>query len=60
MPVRASRIQEFLAHDGDVTCLHIGRKSAGVLVTGGDDCKVSFVWAPLRTHLSFVRRSYYI
>ena len=41
MSVRGTRVQEFLAHEGDVTCLYIGRKSAGVLVTGGDDKKVS-------------------
>ena len=40
MPPKAVKLQEFLAHDGEVTSLYIGRKSAGVLVTGGDDRKV--------------------
>lgn len=35
---------EFAAHEGGVNCLKIGRKSSGVLVTGGDDRKVN-VWA---------------
>jgi hypothetical protein len=36
--------EEFAAHAGAVNCLKIGRKSSGVLVTGGEDKKVN-VWA---------------
>lgn len=41
---RAYKLQEFAAHTSNVNCLKIGRKSAGVLVTGGEDKKVN-VWA---------------
>lgn len=41
---RAYKLQEFVAHTSHVNCLKIGRKSAGVLVTGGEDKKVN-VWA---------------
>ncbi|DBA75342.1 TPA: hypothetical protein ACH3X1_010611 [Trebouxia sp. C0004] len=41
---RAYKLQEFVAHTSNVNCLKIGRKSAGVLVTGGEDKKVH-VWA---------------
>eukprot|EP00898_Chlorokybus_atmophyticus_P002757 jgi/Chlat1/3482/Chrsp23S08820 len=44
MTRRAYRLQEFSAHSGTVNCLKIGRKSSGVLVTGGDDKKVN-IWA---------------
>eukprot|EP00798_Chlamydomonas_sp_ICE-L_P005735 gene5735-6025_t len=40
-PQRFIKIQEFVAHAGAVTCVKIGRKSSGVLVTGGDDKKVN-------------------
>ena len=40
----ARAADEFAAHSGAVNCLKIGRKSSGVLVTGGDDRKVN-VWA---------------
>jgi len=33
--------QEFAAHTSTVNCLKIGRKSSGVMVTGGDDKKVN-------------------
>jgi WD40 repeat protein len=33
--------EEFAAHTGNVNCVKIGRKSSGVLVTGGDDKKVN-------------------
>lgn len=36
--------EEFVAHASNVNCLRIGRKSSGVMVTGGDDRKVN-VWA---------------
>ncbi len=38
------RAGEFAAHAAAVNCLRIGRKSSGVLVTGGEDKKVN-VWA---------------
>lgn len=43
-PTAAGPPDEFPAHAGSVNCLKIGRKSSGVLVTGGDDRKVN-VWA---------------
>jgi len=42
---RAFQFEEFKAHPGSrVNCLHIGRKSGRVLVTGGDDQLVK-MWA---------------
>mmetsp|Transcript_41595 Transcript_41595/g.98614 ORF Transcript_41595/g.98614 Transcript_41595/m.98614 type:complete len:687 (-) Transcript_41595:207-2267(-) len=41
---RSYKLQEFVAHSSNVNCLRIGRKSSGVLVTGGDDKKVN-MWA---------------
>ncbi|KAK9833349.1 hypothetical protein WJX84_000551 [Apatococcus fuscideae] len=41
---RACKLQEFTAHGSAVTCLKLGQKTAGVLVTGGEDKKVN-VWA---------------
>ncbi|KAK9824729.1 hypothetical protein WJX74_001799 [Apatococcus lobatus] len=41
---RACKLQEFTAHGSAVTCLQLGRKTAGVLVTGGEDKRVN-VWA---------------
>ncbi|BES88419.1 Katanin P80 [Nesidiocoris tenuis] len=38
------RVQEFVAHSANVTCLALGHKSGGVLVTGGDDRNVN-LWA---------------
>ena len=35
------KLQEFVAHSSDVTCLQIGRKSGQVLVTGGEDKMVN-------------------
>jgi len=35
---------DFAAHVGAVNCLKIGRKSHGVLATGGEDKKVN-LWA---------------
>lgn len=32
---------EFVAHGSTVNCLRIGRNTAGVLVTGGEDQKVN-------------------
>jgi WD40 repeat protein len=33
--------EEFVGHQGSVNCIKIGRKSSGVLVTGGEDKKVN-------------------
>ena len=41
---RAWKLQEFVAHGGDVNCLSLGHKSGRVLVTGGEDKKVN-LWA---------------
>eukprot|EP00238_Polyblepharides_amylifera_P000166 CAMPEP_0196573322 /NCGR_PEP_ID=MMETSP1081-20130531/3235_1 /TAXON_ID=36882 /ORGANISM="Pyramimonas amylifera, Strain CCMP720" /LENGTH=893 /DNA_ID=CAMNT_0041890983 /DNA_START=174 /DNA_END=2855 /DNA_ORIENTATION=- len=41
---RAYKLQDFVAHAGPVNCLKIGRKSSGVMVTGGEDKKVN-MWA---------------
>jgi len=38
---RYIKIQEFPAHSAAVNCAKIGRKSSGVLVTGGEDKKVN-------------------
>ena len=43
-PKRAWKLQEFVAHGADVTCLALGHKSGRVLVTGGEDKKVN-LWA---------------
>lgn len=45
---------EFAAHAGDVRCVKVGRKSSGVIVTGGDDHKVN-LFAVGRTTASLVR-----
>lgn len=44
MSKRYFKLQEFIAHSSGVNCLRIGRKSSGVLVTGGED-KLVNVWA---------------
>ena len=38
------KIEEFLAHSGNVNCLSIGKKACRHFITGGDDHKVN-VWA---------------
>lgn len=38
---RAWKLQEFVAHAGNVNCLALGHKSGRVIVTGGDDKKVN-------------------
>lgn len=40
----ASQLEEFVAHDADVRCLAIGKKSSRVFITGGNDRKVN-LWA---------------
>eukprot|EP00958_Prasinococcus_capsulatus_P019920 scaffold2534_cov364-Prasinococcus_capsulatus_cf.AAC.9 len=37
---RAERHHEFVAHDLKVNCARLGRKTASVMVTGGDDKRV--------------------
>ena len=39
-----TQLQEFAAHSEAVNCLQLGRKSAQVLVSGGDDARVN-MWA---------------
>eukprot|EP01044_Picomonas_judraskeda_P007063 COSAG03_NODE_738_length_6028_cov_159.171698_5_plen_689_part_00 len=39
-----TQLQDFAAHSETVNCLQLGRKSAQVLVTGGDDARVN-MWA---------------
>jgi katanin p80 WD40 repeat-containing subunit B1 len=41
---RSSKIQDIIAHNGKTNCVHIGRHSAALLVTGGDDGLVN-IWA---------------
>ncbi|XP_072013551.1 katanin p80 WD40 repeat-containing subunit B1-like [Amphiura filiformis] len=41
---RSWKLQEFVAHGGNVNCLSLGPKSGRVMVTGGDDRKVN-MWA---------------
>ncbi len=53
---RAVSAVEFAAHNGDVRCVRIGRKTSGVLATGGDDKKVN-VWAIGRTTATLVGRA---
>ena len=46
---KSTKTQEFVAHGGGATCLHVGRKSGSVIVTGGEDKKVN-VWAIGKTN----------
>ncbi|XP_022241045.1 katanin p80 WD40 repeat-containing subunit B1-like isoform X2 [Limulus polyphemus] len=41
---RAWKLQEFVAHGSNVSCLALGKKSGRVIVTGGEDKKVN-LWA---------------
>ncbi|XP_041455227.1 katanin p80 WD40 repeat-containing subunit B1 [Lytechinus variegatus] len=41
---RAWKLQELVAHSGNVNCLALGPRSGRVMVTGGDDKKVN-LWA---------------
>jgi hypothetical protein len=45
---------EFLAHEGAVNCVRIGRSTAGVLATGGEDKKVN-LWRTGHTEVVKVR-----
>ncbi|KAL9234095.1 hypothetical protein vseg_009003 [Gypsophila vaccaria] len=44
MSKRGYKLQEFVAHSGDVNCLKIGKKSCRLILTGGDDHKIN-VWS---------------
>ncbi|XVE87972.1 hypothetical protein DITRI_Ditri19aG0030900 [Diplodiscus trichospermus] len=44
MAKRGYKLQEFVAHTGNVNCLSMGKKTSRLLITGGDDHKVN-VWA---------------
>ncbi|XP_022638586.1 katanin p80 WD40 repeat-containing subunit B1 homolog [Vigna radiata var. radiata] len=35
------KLQEFVAHSGNVNCLRIGRKASRLFITGGDDHNVN-------------------
>ncbi|CAL8351718.1 unnamed protein product [Merluccius merluccius] len=37
------RLQEFVAHSSNVSCLALGKSSGRLLATGGEDCKVN-IW----------------
>ncbi|MED6182410.1 hypothetical protein PIB30_028274 [Stylosanthes scabra] len=41
MAKRGYKIQEFVAHAGNVNCLNIGKKNCRLFITGGDDHKVN-------------------
>ena len=43
-----------MAHASTVNCVRIGRRSSGVMVTGGDDKKVN-MWAIGKPHAILVR-----
>ncbi|XP_062922747.1 katanin p80 WD40 repeat-containing subunit B1 isoform X2 [Mobula hypostoma] len=40
----AWKLQEFVAHAGNVTCLVLGKNSGRLLATGGEDCRVN-LWS---------------
>ncbi|XP_057513549.1 katanin p80 WD40 repeat-containing subunit B1 homolog KTN80.1-like isoform X2 [Actinidia eriantha] len=44
MAKRGYKLQEFIAHLGNVNCLNIGKKSCRLFITGGDDQKVN-LWS---------------
>jgi hypothetical protein len=51
---RASPAEDFVAHASTVNCVRIGRRSSGVMVTGGDDKRVN-MWAIGKPHALLVR-----
>lgn len=55
-PFADSATEDFSAHAGNVNCVKLGQKSAGVVVTGGDDKKVN-VWTIGKTQCGFVSGS---
>jgi hypothetical protein len=52
--LRCTCAEEFAAHASTVNCVKIGRRSSGVMVTGGDDKKVN-MWAIGKPHAILVR-----
>ncbi|KAL1560219.1 katanin p80 WD40 repeat-containing subunit B1 KTN80.2-like isoform X2 [Salvia divinorum] len=44
MEKRGYKLQEFVAHAGNVNCLSFGKKNCRVFITGGDDQKVN-LWS---------------
>ncbi|KAI3456283.1 hypothetical protein Pfo_012946 [Paulownia fortunei] len=44
MAKRGYKLQEFVAHAGNVNCLSFGKKNCRVFITGGDDQKVN-LWS---------------
>ncbi|KAL1222872.1 Katanin p80 WD40 repeat-containing subunit B1-like protein [Cardamine amara subsp. amara] len=44
MAKRGYKLQEFVAHSGNVNCLSIGKKTSRLFITGGDDYKVN-LWS---------------
>ncbi|KAK4439927.1 Katanin p80 WD40 repeat-containing subunit B1 [Sesamum alatum] len=44
MAKRGYKLQEFVAHSGNVNCLSFGKKNCRVFITGGDDQKVN-LWS---------------
>ncbi|GER25417.1 katanin p80 WD40 repeat-containing subunit B1 homolog [Striga asiatica] len=44
MAKRGYKLQEFVAHGGNVNCLTFGKKNCRVFITGGDDQKVN-LWS---------------
>ncbi|XP_075496281.1 LOW QUALITY PROTEIN: katanin p80 WD40 repeat-containing subunit B1 homolog KTN80.1-like [Primulina tabacum] len=44
MAKRGYKLQEFVAHAGNVNCLRFGKKNCRVFITGGDDQKVN-LWS---------------
>ena len=51
---RAGAAEDFVAHASTVNCVRIGRRSSGVMVTGGDDKRVN-MWAIGKPHALLVR-----
>ncbi|KAF6266536.1 WD40-repeat-containing domain protein [Scenedesmus sp. NREL 46B-D3] len=49
--MRSFKLDEFVAHNGTVNCLRIGRNTAGVLATGGEDKKVN-LWRIGQPHVA--------
>eukprot|EP00775_Hariotina_reticulata_P007929 gene7929-8125_t len=49
--MRSFKLDEFVAHGSSVNCLRIGRNTAGVLATGGDDKKVN-LWRIGQPHVA--------
>lgn len=52
-PACINAADEFVAHSSTVNCLRIGRNTAGVLATGGEDKKVN-LWRIGQPHVAKV------